>query len=128
MKKIFLTFASLGFIGAVVSEVTLISFVSLSYLSGAVEFLIWLILIPVLYRAGKKARTLNQTRGNEAVRTSSWLLYGLSIANGIMLFQWGLFNGKGDNVTPDSLIILNAFMFLLSAIFMYIDYDKSTNS
>ena len=127
MKKIFLTLASIGFIGAVVSEVTLTSFVVLSYLSGAVEFLIWIVLIPVLYKAGKKARAQNQTKGNEAVRTSSWLLYGLSIANGIMLFQWGLFNGTGDNVTPDSLIILNGFMFLISAIFMYIDYEKSSN-
>jgi len=126
MKKIFLILASLGFVGAITSEVTLTSFVKLSYLSGAVEFLIWIILVPVLYRAGKKARSRNQTKGNEAVRTSSWLLYGLSIANGIMLFQWGLFNGTGDNVTPDSLIILNGAMFLMSAIFMYIDYEKSS--
>lgn len=127
MKKIFLTFASIGFISAVVSEVTLTSAVMVSYISGAVDFLVWLVLVPVLAKAGKKARAINQSKGNEAVRTSSWLLYGLSVLNGIMLFQWGLFNGTGDNVTPDSLIIVNGAMFLLSAIFMYIDYNKSSN-
>jgi len=128
MKKVFIIFSALGFAFAVTSEVTLISAVLVSYATGAIEFLVWIILIPVIAHKAKKLRAKDGSHGSESLRTVGWLLYWLSIANGIMLFQWGLFNGTGNNVTPATLIILNAFMFLISAIFMYIDYSKSTSN
>ncbi len=127
MKKVFIIFAVLGYLLAVVSEATIISHVKTSYLTGAVEFLIWIIFIPVLYKAGKSARVKNKTIGDVSLRISGWVLFGVSIVNGIMLFQWGLFNGTGNNATPDSMILVNALMFLLASIFMFIDYNKSSS-
>ena len=127
MKNKFLIWASLGFALAVVSEATIISYVNLSYLSGAIEIIIWISLVPFIYRAGKAARKKNKSVGLESLRTSAWLIYWLALANGVMLFQWGLFDGTGNNVTPTSMIVLNAFMFLVASTLMYVDYDKSSS-
>ncbi len=92
MKKAFITFAVLGFVGAVVSEVTPVSEVMVSYIVGAVEFIIWIALIPVIASKAKKLRVQNSTSGFESVRTAGWLIYWLSLANGVMLFQWGVWS------------------------------------
>ena len=127
MKSKFIMWASLGYVLAVTSEATQVSYVNLSYITVALEFIIWISLVPIIWRAGNAMRATKKTEGVSSLRTSSWLIYWLALANGTMLFQWGLFDGTGNNVVPDTMIVLNAFMFLIASILMYVDYENSSH-
>ena len=116
----------LGFSFALISEITNTkpNFVIFSFLFGGLEFLIWILFVPLYNKAAKKERIKNKTKGEPSFRIISWTLYSIGIIHGLMLFNWGMVNG-GDNLLPDSMVLINAFMLLMSSVFMFIDYQKS---
>ena len=116
----------LGFAFALVSEITNTKpdFVIYSFVFGGLEFIIWILFVPLYNKVAKKARAKNNTKGDSSFRIVSWTLYTIGLAHGLMLFNWGMVNG-GDNLLPDSMILVNAFMLLMASVFMFIDYQKS---
>tara|TARA_Y100000310_G_C20518942_1_gene732674 strand:+ start:315 stop:710 length:396 start_codon:yes stop_codon:yes gene_type:complete len=116
----------LGFAFALVSEITNTKpdFIIYSFVFGGLEFLIWIFFTPMYNKKAKKARVKNNTKGDSSFRIASWTLYTIGLGHGIMLFNWGMVNG-GDNLLPDSMILVNAFMLLMASMFMFIDYQKS---
>ncbi len=96
--RIGIVLAIVGFLLAFTSEVTqdnaLISFVT-----GGIEYIIFLITVPLVYRAGKSVRQNPEIYGDEGLRIASWCIYGLCLAYAMLFFQWGIFTG-GDNRVP----------------------------
>jgi hypothetical protein len=124
--KLGIIFLILGFAFALVSEITNVipHLVIYSFIFGGLEFIIWILFVPLYNKAAKKARAKNKTKGDSSFRTISWTLYSIGLAHGLMLFNWGMFNA-GDNLLPDSMILVNAFMLLMASVFMFVDYQKS---
>ena len=121
--RIGIVLASVGFLLAFTSEVTqekaLISFVT-----GGIEYIIFIITVPLVYRAGKSVRQNPEIFGDEGLRIASWCIYGLCLAYAVLFFQWSIVSG-GDNRVPTGQITINGALLYISAMLMIGDTYKS---
>ena len=87
--------AMVGFLLAFTSEVTQDN-PFISVVTGGIEYIIFVITVPLVYRAGKSVRKNPEVYGDEGLRIASWCIYGLCLVYALLFFQWGIVNG-GDN-------------------------------
>ncbi len=112
-----------GFLLAFTSEVTQDSAV-ISVVTGGIEYIIFVITVPLVYRAGKSVRKNPKIYGDEGLRIASWCIYGLCLAYAVLFFQWGIISG-GDNRVPTGQITINGALLFISAMLMIGDTYKS---
>jgi len=98
--------------------------ISVSVVTGGIEYIIFVITVPLVYRAGKSIRKSPDIHGDEGLRLTSWCIYGLCLAYALLFFQWGIISG-GDNRVPTGQITINGALLLISAMLMIGDTYKS---
>ena len=109
---------------ALVSEATQDTVVSASYIAGGLEAILYIVALPLIYFAGRSARKALDTPGDPGLRLASWIIYGVSQANAVLFFRWGLIAG-GDNREPDSQITANSIALFITTMLMVADTYKS---
>ena len=119
-----IVFGLLGFLLAVMSEVTQDGPVIMSFIAGGAEYIIFIITMPIVYLAGKSARRNKEVYGDEGLRIASWCIYGVCIAYALLFFQWGIISG-GDNRVPTGQITINGALLLVATMLMIADTYKS---
>ncbi len=95
-----------------------------SVITGGIEYIIFVITVPLVYRAGKSVRKNPEIYGDEGLRIASWCIYGLCLTYAVSFFQWGIISG-GDNLVPTGQITINGALLFISAMLMVGDTYKS---
>ncbi len=112
--------AILGYVLSIVSEATQDSALMVSYVTGGLELLLYLISVPLVHRAGKKTRRESNAAGSPGLRLAGWIMYGVAIPHALLFFNWGLV-AAGNNRVPSGQIAVNSAVFFVAAMLMIAD-------